>query len=252
MLYEIKENKQYGSFEVYFSEKPNEETRTAMKNNKMRWNPKKCCWYGFIEKNKLESILKNDDALAIPEATFVDGDGLYDGWEGGNNTEWHSEKELKSKLAADFKKAGIKATIKFNKAGYLTAITCTLTIKADDIKSREEWEEFNKINFNGWNYYTDENGNIKDIYGEELDINPESSEQLKLQENIKETNYNLTVKHLTGNTHMYDELNILKGKAKRDYDVMRKIVASYNRDCSNATIDYFERDIYDDYRIKIA
>lgn len=30
------------------------------------------------------------------------------------------------------------------------------------------------------------------------------------------------------------------------------IVNTYNHDCSNSIIDYFDRWIYDDYRVKIA
>jgi hypothetical protein len=256
-VYEIKENKQYNSIEVYFKSKPEEQIRIALKQRKMRWNPKKGCWYGFIERNQLALILgsQNNEAVIIPETSFVDGNGLYDGWEGGNNKEWNSRKELKELLRADFKKAGIKATIRFEDAGYLIAITCTLTINAMDIKNREEWEEHNQINFN-WgdrNNYEDENGEIQVIFGDELNRDPITEEEKALHENIKATNYKLEVEHITGSYHNgFDEMKILKGKAKRDYDIMKAIVTSYNRDCSNGQIDYFNRSIYEYYEIKVV
>lgn len=49
MTYEIRANAQFNSLEVYFTEKPCEAIRTALKNLKFRWNGKKSCWYGFAE-----------------------------------------------------------------------------------------------------------------------------------------------------------------------------------------------------------
>ena len=63
----------------------------------------------------------------------------------------------------------------------------------------------------------------------------------------------LEVEHITGSYHNeFDEMKILKGKAKRDYDIMKAIVTSYNSDCSNAQIDYFNRSIYEYYEIKVV
>ena len=81
------------------------------------------------------------NSVVIPEATFVDGGGLYDGWKGGNRSKWHSEKELKACLLEDFKKAGIKASVRFNRAGWLTSITVTMKIRADEILSYDEFKK---------------------------------------------------------------------------------------------------------------
>ncbi len=53
--YEIKTNEQYNSKEVYFTGKPNEETRTALKGLKMRWNRTKGCWYGFVSEEDIKA-----------------------------------------------------------------------------------------------------------------------------------------------------------------------------------------------------
>lgn len=53
--FEIKENKQFNSLEVYFTGKPDEATRNNLKALKFRWNGKKLCWYGFAE---LEEVTK--------------------------------------------------------------------------------------------------------------------------------------------------------------------------------------------------
>ena len=52
MTYEIKSNMQFNSFEIYFDEKPNEATRSALKALKFRWHKIKKCWYyqSFVQK----------------------------------------------------------------------------------------------------------------------------------------------------------------------------------------------------------
>ena len=52
--YEIKTNEQYNSKEVYFTGKPNEITRDALKGLKMRWNRTKGCWYGFASEEDIK------------------------------------------------------------------------------------------------------------------------------------------------------------------------------------------------------
>ena len=51
--YEIRENTQYKSNEVFFDSKPAAEVLTALRGLKMRWNPKKGCWYGFAAQNDI-------------------------------------------------------------------------------------------------------------------------------------------------------------------------------------------------------
>lgn len=52
--YEIRENKQFNSLEIYFTGKPEEATRENLKALKFRWNGKKLCWYGFAEMDEVK------------------------------------------------------------------------------------------------------------------------------------------------------------------------------------------------------
>ena len=249
--YEIKNNEQYGSKEIYFNEKPEVKIIKAMKEKKMRWNPKKSCWYGFIEDADIQEIF-GESALVIPEAKFVDGYGLYDGWEGGKNRQWRSDKELKQFLLDDFKKAGIKASVRFNRAGYLTSITVTIKITENDIKTFEEWDsDTYHIAAHSWNNYRDESGKLQTIFGERF-YSLEENEQKKMLDNIKRTDYELSVDRLTSNSYSFSDIDVLREEASRKYNLVKEIVTSYNRDCSNSQIDYFDRDIYDHYTFKIA
>ena len=77
--------------------------------------------------------------------------------------------------------------------------------------------------------------------------------QKSMFENIKRTQYDLEVKRLTdsGNIHGR-EIGALTAAGNAKYKTVQAIVDSYNRDCSNSMVDYFDRDIYDHYTFKVA
>ena len=69
--YRIEKNAQYNSNEIYFESKPAAEVLTALRGLKMRWNPKKGCWYGFAAQNDiLAAIGEHDNELG---GTISDG-----------------------------------------------------------------------------------------------------------------------------------------------------------------------------------
>ena len=275
-------NEEHNGIEISFSEKPGDIIRDELKKQGFRWHKVKRVWYARNTSERLELAERlshrgeelqelraqgreaaemeaervidraEETGLAIPPARFVDGGGLYDGWEGGNARTWRTDAELKALLLSDFKKAGISATIRFGRGGYLTSLTVTIKISADEIKPFEEWEKDYHLVDGRWHYYTDERGKVCDMYGEQFYSMPEN-EQGAMLENIKRTEYKLAVARLTesGNCHgrEIDELNE-RGNAK--YKTVLAIVDSYNRDCSNSMVDYFDRDIYDHYTFKIA
>lgn len=69
MTYEIKLNTNFNSLEVYFEGKPAEAIRTALKALKMRWNPKKGCWYGFANREEIDKVCKGEKVTAKAPAT---------------------------------------------------------------------------------------------------------------------------------------------------------------------------------------
>ena len=276
-------NEEHNGIEISFSEKPGDIIRDELKKLGSRWHNVKKVWYAknnaerlelaerlttreerinaekkaarAAAERKLDEVKSKAEAapLVIPSAKFVDGGGLYDGWEGGKNKTWHSDKELKAFLLDDFKKAGISASVRFNRAGYLTSITVTIKISAAEIKPYEEWVENYHVVAGRWHYYTDENsGKVRDIYGDAFYSLPEN-EQAEMLENIKHTEYKLAVERLTehGNVHG-KTVDVLTDAGNAKYSTVQAIVDSYNRDCSNSMVDYFDRDIYDHYTFKVA
>lgn len=255
MNYTITKNAQFNSLEIAFDGKPSDEIRNALKSLKFRWHNAKKVWYGYAEKDAVEEAINAAAApLVIPESTFVDGGGLYDGWAGGNARTWHTDKELKAFLMADFKKAGIAASVRFGRGGYLTSLTVTIKISASDIKSFEDWKaENNDRIFWGsfpWIDYVDEFGTVKTIHREEA-YNMKGEEGEKVREACRKCTYEYMVKKLT-NSGSTPDPEVLSKAAAAKLDTVKAIVGSYNRDCSNGMIDYFDRDIYDSYTFKVA
>lgn len=263
MMYEIKPNDQFKSLEIYFSEKPNEDTRAALKALRFRWNPKKTCWYGFADLATLSETLENvtgskpeDNAVLIPAAEFVDGGGLYDGWQGGNYSNWNTTKELKDLLKAAFKKCGLKVTIRESGNCYCTSLYFTWTIsKSKDIESFENFRNKYKYThnaYNGWIYYKDEDGKTRDIFYDEfynIQCNdPEKAEKIMNGHVLYE--YEAQIEHGAG--YKNNPLEVLTEGAEKRRQLLFNIVSSFNRDCSNSMIDYFDRSFYDDYKFKVV
>lgn len=68
MNYEIRNNEQFGSVEVFFHEIPDAATREALKANAFRWHAAKKCWYGYKTAEEVAEILKGGKAATEPKA----------------------------------------------------------------------------------------------------------------------------------------------------------------------------------------
>ena len=255
MTYTITKNSTFNSLEISFDCKPDEAIRSALKALKFRWHNVKKVWYGYADEAKVTEAINSAAApLVIPESKFVDGGGLYDGWAGGNSRTWHSDKELKQFLLSDFKKAGISASVRFGRGGYLTSLTVTIKISADEIKPYEVWKEETGDTLFWrpfpWISYVDEFGTTQTIHREEA-LYMEGEKGEKIREACRRCSYDYMVNRLTDNGSAPDAEVLTKSAADK-LETVKAIVDSYNRDCSNGMIDYFDRDIYDNYSFKIC
>lgn len=274
-------NKEHNGIEINFDSKPSADIREQLKSNGFRWHKVNKVWYAKNTGKTMELASKISreigngkeladqcaeiarekfESLDIPGAKFVEGGGLYDGWEGGNHSKWHSDAELKECLRADFKKAGIKATFRFPRCGYLTSLVVTITLPREtSIKSYDEWlngtNTLRAVNWwcgCGWITYRDSDGKIKDIHEDAVAVLPED-ERERLGEIVRHFEYNRCIDIVQDeNTHYKRSEDVLSESAAKALNLARRIVASYNRDCTNSMVDYFDRSIYDDYRIKFA
>lgn len=277
--YEIKQNPEYNSTEIYFDCKPTDEERGALKAAGCRWHSVKKCWYTRKSAEEIAAILGSAPAgkrtakpqpAEIPALTLdtlpalkkIENGGLYDGWEGANARAWKSREELKALLLADFRRAGIRATVRARRSGYNEKITVTVRIAPDEIKTFEEWRDEYRGNdidfidylfgFGGWICYCAEDGQYKNIHSDTLHAMPEA-ERAELAGIIVRGVYRRFVDiEQDANTYFKKSASVLKKSAAERLKLTEAIVNTYNHDCSNSMIDYFDRWIYDDYCVKIA
>ena len=260
-------NTELGGIEITFDEKPSDEVREEMKSAGFRWHKVKKVWYAKqnAERIRLAERLaihvENEvtpEPLEIPPDEFVDGGGLYDGWQGGNRAKWGTEKELKALLLADFKKAGISATIRFGRGGYTTSLIVTIKITAADIMSFDDWV----ANFDEWfkygmSYDYKVEGRYHTIQGCDLFclMNSRDADGNRIIDasttDILHSLYEDRVACVTSGHTIYGDVSVFTASGKKKHDTVRAIVHSYNRDCSNTMVDYFDRSIYDSYAFKL-
>lgn len=114
--YEIRENHQYNSREVYFDGKPSRATLDALKTLKMRWNHVKSCWYGYAqERDLINAIIANDrdgvditgektEGATVYTNGYLGGGAVY-----GSKSDKHLYgADLSKAIREDIKAAGIK------------------------------------------------------------------------------------------------------------------------------------------------
>ena len=259
MTYEIKPNEQFKSLEIYFSEKPEAETRDALKALHFRWNPKKSCWYGFADLATLSETLESvtgkkpeENAVVIPDACKINEGTLYEGWQGGNYHNWKDGDDLKAQLKAAFKKTGLKVTIRERSNGYSYCFYFTITLsRSKDLKPFELYKETTRnryYNGSDFVYYNDENGKTQSIFGEKLGTLPEEEQAAIIKKHI-EFCYNFELKETI---YFPKELETLNEEGNRKFLLLHEIVSSFNKDESNSQIDYFDRGFYDRYCLKIV
>ena len=72
----ISDNAEYGSLEIKFDEKPSDEVRHVLKENKFKWHKVKKVWFGFTDRqtitDALNSAYESADTVAEPAATVAE------------------------------------------------------------------------------------------------------------------------------------------------------------------------------------
>lgn len=254
--YRIEENKAYGSKEIYFSGKPAQEVREALKNMKFRWNGKKVCWYGFANEYDLISALNGCTPEEEKTETFVVTSGYMGGgaYYGAKET-YLTGADLKKEIIKDIKNAtGVKITGRTGKSTYTDSFRFTIQITDaecldffdeylplyNDAKMLSEIYKMNHI-------WVNVNGN--DEYITEKDW-LESDE--KRRDEIREAYALYCYRYETSNINIYhiDSNLALTEAFKKVLHKINSIIKSYNHDESNSMVDYFDVGFYYDINLK--
>ena len=249
IVYEIRENSEYGSREVYFSGKPAAETREALKALKMRWNHKKMCWYGFAAEHEIITAIQGAELTANPDqgATvytdgYMGGGAVY----GAKSGKYLYGAELAAAIRADIKAAGIKGvTIRCKTYSGGQSITATVTIERSDLVQGYKIEDSDLLH--DLNYHGAFDGERWIYYSRDLD-DPETWADLAAKVSAYEVNKYRKAQSI--NHYHIESYHEIGAAFLEKLQKIRDIITAYRYDESNSMVDYFETNFYYDIDTK--
>lgn len=249
--YEIKTNEQFNSKEVYFDGKPNFEILKGLKALKMRWNPKKSCWYGYAsETDIINAITGATNTVQEETKEYTTGTVYSEGYLGAIRTD--GVNSHKSLFGADLSKAirehlkhenikGVTVSCKSYSGGQ--SITAKIKLSDNDVVDFEEYFNDFKVPCSSWSHYLDENGNHKDIHGEEF-YSLSDEEQARIKKLIAQASLTQAKKGISINQFCIDKYTEYSEDLLKKIHKVNEIIKSYNYDDSNSMVDYFETNFY--------
>lgn len=255
--YNITHNAKFDSYEVTFESKPATAVLDALKTLKMRWNPKKACWYGFAKESEiLSAILENGEGETIT-GEKTEGATVYtDGYLGGgavygskSNLHLYGT-DLAKAIRADLKAAGIKGVTVASKRGNIQA---TITTNAADVVPEDEFIADYHVNDSfGWIEYFDENGRRTDYHiADYYNLPVEMREKIRL-ENARREYARVYANSASLNHYYIDNYTGFTDAGRAKINAVIAIIAAYRYDESNGMVDYFNTNFYFDIYTKPA
>lgn len=257
IAYEIRENSEYNSREVYFSGKPAAETREALKALKMRWHSVKKCWYGYAAEHEIISAIQGAELAANPDTGavvvtdgYMGGGAIY-GAKSGTNL---FGAELAKVFRQEIKKAGIKGVTIATRAGMTDHYSITVTIEREDVTEAptadptnhytcemlRDFARYAWITIGGESYHRDR---VEMMTAEEqtaLALQYHREERERYAHNVSLNSY-----HMSGKDHPELKPAFIAKLAK-----IKNILDAYRYDESNSMVDYFNTNFYYDFYTK--
>lgn len=241
--YRIEKNAQYNSNEIYFESKPAAEVLTALRGLKMRWNPKKGCWYGFAAQNDiLAAIGEHDNELG---GTISEGYLGATRWDGNKSGKCLYGAELSKAIREELKAQGIKGvsvSCKTFTGGQ--EITVKVKAAAEDFISRDEYINdyvAGKFGFNN-RWFVTEDG--ESIHCEKL-FSLSNEEQRRILRSHAAREYDSAVSGRTDiNYYRIDDNKIYTEAFRAKLHRINAVLDAYHYDDSNSMVDYSDTNFY--------
>lgn len=260
--YEIRENPQFNSREVYFDGKPSRATLDALKALKMRWNHVKACWYGFAQEHELvNAIITNDRDGEDITGEKTEGATVYTGGYLGGGAVYGSKSDkhlygadLSKAIREDIKAAGIKgASVRCKTYSGGQSITVTLSLPTSAYVSKEQFAADYRIPTSAsWFYYEDEDGksqtiSISDYYSRE--ISAAEQEKIRISAAVLEYRHEAESENDVNYYHI-DKYKVYTAETMEIIKKVNSIISAYRYDESNSMVDYFDTNFYYDIHTK--
>lgn len=246
--YEIKANIEYNSNEIYFDSKPAADVLTALKGLKLRWNPRKGCWYGFASRDAIVSAIgAHDDDLG-----GVVSDGYMGAvrWDGNRSHENLYGADLSKAIRKELKRQNIKGcTVSCKTYSGGQSVTVSVSTTTADFVSRDEYiSTFSAHNLPHW-LYTDSGFQMHRDSFYKLDADE--------QKKALAVHARLAYDYSTGkdsriNESCISEYTEYTADFRRKLARINAVLDTFYYDNSNSLVDYFDTNFYRDIVVKAA
>ena len=254
--YEIRENHQYNSREVYFDGKPSRATLDAMKALKMRWNHVKSCWYGYAQEcDLINAIITNDrdgeditgektEGATVYTNGYLGGGAVY-----GSKSDKHLYgADLSKAIREDLKVAGIKgASVRCKSYSGGQSITVTLSLPQSAYVGKEQFAVDYRIPTSAsWIYYEDEDGKSQTMHIDKYysrETSADEREKIRISAAASEYSREAESENDLNIFHL-DKYKVYTPETMETIKKVNSIISAYRYDKSNAMVDYFDTNFY--------
>ena len=255
MTYDIRENHNFNSREVYFGGKPSEAVRTALKGLKMRWHGVRKCWYGYATEHEIVAAILGTNGTAEPEElASVTTDGYLGGgaFYGAKSDRYLSGADLSAAIREDIKRAGIKGvTVSCKTYAGGQSVTAKIKLPKSAYVDLETFTEGYTIDTaNAWIYCTDEDGATQSMYRDEYfgdGMTAASQEQIRKCAARYEYHREAECENDI-NVYYMDKHKVYTAEAMSLIKRVNGIINAYRYDESNSMVDYFDTNFYYDIK----
>ena len=244
MTYEIRQNPQFNSLEIYFEGKPSEAVRNVLKSSKFRWHSVKRCWYGYGSEESIASAITG--ASTEEEPATVIGDGYLGGGSiyGSKSNHYLHGADLSAAIRADLKKAGIKGvTVRCKTYTGGQNLTATVKVDSDGYADRTAFIADWKFPCSSWGYAPE----IGNIHGERFYSMDDAAERERIRQTIAAYEYDTKTSRRQSINHYYlADIAYLTEATRAKLQKVDEIISAYRYDNSNSMVDYFDTNFYYD------
>lgn len=159
---------------------------------------------------------------------------------------WNTEDELVKNLKADFKRNGIKATIRRSRGGWTPSLVININTTEDDFVS---FDEFAKSYYPRYRWLYTEDNDLMSYEDWCVMDDAEAKERIR-QYNMKRSYNEFRKEHKQFSHYAVGDYKVLTDSCVARIKKAVEICNSYNYDNSDAMTDYFDVGFYQRFELR--